>query len=121
MSNKFKGEVIEIGPENRFSDKFASKQVVLVDDKTIKYPKNVAFEFINASMEKVNGIGIGDEVEITFEPNSRKSKDGRWFTSCRAWEVNIVRSAPRAQNSAPYQMQAPIQAPTQSSNDDLPF
>lgn len=126
MNNKYKGVVIEIGPENRFSDKFVSKQIVL-EDKSSKYPKNAAFEFVNAAIEKIDGLRIGDEIDVTFEPTSRKSKDGRWFTSNRAWEIGIMtsHSPNKMEFKSNPQPSAPVSKPkvedTPYEDTELPF
>ena len=77
-----------------------------------QYPKKVC---LNCFGDKINLMpNIGDEINAGFDIESREY-NGRWFTSCKVWQLKINKAA-----SAPNQA-APVHVDSINPNDDLPF
>lgn len=66
-----------------------SQTVVLhVEDE--KFPKDLALDI---SGDICGSINIGDKVSAQFDVSSREW-NGKWFTSARAWKVEVTEKAP---------------------------
>jgi hypothetical protein len=124
---KVTGEVYEIGQPKKFSEKFSAQELVV--EKTITkqngdtFTKYACFQFANQKMEKLNGLRVGDAVEIEFDVTSRKPSD-RWFSSLDGWNVNILQGAASPPTyQAPPAQSRPAQSPVMDAEDDqsLPF
>ncbi|MBQ0154365.1 MAG: DUF3127 domain-containing protein [Bacteroidales bacterium] len=57
-----------------------------------KYPTNLCFELYGSERIQKNPVKEGDEVTVSFDPESREW-NGRWFTSLRAWKVEKLGAA----------------------------
>ena len=103
------------------------KQLFVVETQD-QYPKKICFEIFNDKVA-LGQITEGSPVKVFFDPESREWQ-GKWFTSLRAWRVDVDGGG----NSGGQYQQAESQAssiPTPSStgesfdntpsNDDLPF
>lgn len=86
MSNTFTGTVANVGHEEKISDNF-SKRVLVVENTEGKYPKTGVFEFVNKNMDALRGIQVGDVVNVHFEIDARQGRDGRWWPSIKGWKV----------------------------------
>lgn len=97
-------KVIHIGDEITISDKFKKKLIVV--EVPGKYPTHLAIEFTNDRIEMLNGIKVGDEVEIEYRAESREYK-GSWYTTARGLSIELKAS--------------PAKDVPQVPKDDLPF
>ncbi len=87
------------------------KQEFIIET-TGQYPKKVCFQLFG---DKVNeGPSIGDEVKVSFDPESREW-NSKWFTQLNAWKIEKQ----GAQLPSPAPAQAP--APPTQTEDGLPF
>lgn len=89
-----------------------------------RYPKTVPVRFSDRSGEtasKLDRIGTGDRVIVTFDLSGRKSKDGKWFTSADGWACEIVERKNAAQTQRTERRPADRDdGPPPPSDDDLP-
>lgn len=63
-------------------------------ETTDQYPKKVCFGLFGDRIDK-NPINIDDFVNVSFDIESREW-NGKWFTSIRAWKVEVVNQEPAA-------------------------
>ena len=79
------GKVINVELPQRFSDKFSKSSVVL-EIYAGQHRQEVPFEFVNDNMTRINGIQVGDWVNIDFVIRGRKHVNGngvaKWYTTC---------------------------------------
>jgi hypothetical protein len=106
-----KGKVIAVLPQTSGQGKngeWKSQDFVIETDG--QYPKKVC---LNVFGDKVPIPKIDDTVDVSYDPESREY-NGRWFTNLRAFKIDVVGSASKAE---------PIQQtqPTASEGSDLPF
>lgn len=79
------GKVLFVGRPIQIGEKSFKRTLVLEVWIKSKYKQEVAFEYINDNMEKVNMIREGDWVNVDFELRGKKhiQHDGkaRWFNN----------------------------------------
>ncbi len=115
-----------------------SSQTAVIETQE-QYPKRLAFDIMNDKMGQFN-VQVGEFLTVHFDFNAHES-NGRWFNSCRAWNVTRQQQyAPQPQQyqqpvqpvqQQTYQQQQPVyqqpaqpQQPVQQQttpNDGLPF
>jgi len=61
------------------------KQEFIIETQS-QYPKKVIFSLWGDKTEQINGLQPGEDVKISFDPESREY-NGRWYTDLRAWKV----------------------------------
>lgn len=106
------------------------KKQFFVVETADQYPKKICFEVWNDKVA-LGQISEGTPVKVFFDPESREWQ-GRWFTSLRAWRLDVDGGG--GNSGGGYTQQAEshassIQAPSSTGasfddtpgNDDLPF
>ena len=97
MSNTFKGVAHVIGAPETKSDKFSFRKFIVKDDSNPQYPNVVEFQFANKSMDKLNDINPGDEVEVHYNLRGREwtNQQGevKYFVSLDGWRVDVLKKA----------------------------
>lgn len=54
-----------------------------------QYPKKIALEVWNDDVRSLEALEAGNVVKCLFNVESREY-EGRWYTQCRAWKVNVI-------------------------------
>jgi hypothetical protein len=85
MEYKAKGKLILIGPEQVKSEKFTMKEFVIQTQEE-KYPQTINFQISNNNMTQLNGINIGEEVEVSFDVRGREH-NGKYYNTLNAYKV----------------------------------
>lgn len=119
MSYEIKGTVHHVGEENRITDKFANRLLVIHTTNTFKdkvYDKYTAIEFVNNKMEILEGVRAGQELVVKFDIDSREHK-GKWYTSAKGFSVEI-QVAPQKPITQTTNASIP---PAPSDEGELPF
>lgn len=128
-SYSVKGFLKEVKPTKTF-DKFTVREFVVETEE--KYPQPLAFEFYDDKNAVLDGIPIGQAVNVFFAQRGREF-NGRYFVTNRAWKVEPVSGgkvdtsaassqAPAASaTKAPQTRKNPAPAATPSVGDESPF
>ena len=118
---KVTGKIHFVGQVKQVSDKFKSKDVVLLTDDT--YPQYISIQFTQDKTELINQNNIGDEVEVSINLRGRKweSPTGeiKYFNSIEGWQINAVAGA--VENKGREALRETIIHESNFDNDDLPF
>lgn len=87
-----------------------------------QYPTLVAFQAWNDTCDMLHDTAPGNEVEVTFSPESRKYND-KYFTNLKATYIANLspKSAPDYQEIPPEQAAPQAQAAFPEAVEDLPF
>ncbi len=84
------GKIILALPEttgvSKAGNAWKKREYVLETQET--YPKKVFFDFFGDRADKFP-LNIGQMVKLSFDIESREY-NGRWFTSIRGWQAEIV-------------------------------
>jgi len=104
MSNQLKltGRVKIILEEQTFPSGFSKRDFVITtpDDK---YPQDICFSLLKEKGALLNGVSVGQDVEVTFDIGGREY-DSRYFVNLNAWRVDVVggvASEPGDEHGAP--------------------
>jgi hypothetical protein len=85
MEYKAKGKLILIGAEQVKSEKFTMKEFV-IQTQDEKYPQTINFQISNKNIDQLNGINIGEEVEVSFDIRGNEFK-GKYYNNLNAFKV----------------------------------
>jgi hypothetical protein len=112
---KVTGKIHFVGALRVVSEKFKSKDVVLLTNE--KFPQYITIQFTQDKTELVNQNDIGVQVEVSINLRGRewKSPTGeiKYFNTIEGWQINEAEKAPVLKET-------PIIV-DDSNNDDLPF
>lgn len=111
---KVTGKIHNVGALRVVSEKFKSKDVVILTED--KYPQFITVQFTQDKTELLTENNIGEQVEISINLRGRewKSPTGeiKYFNTIEGWQIN-------AMETAAVLKETPIMV--DDSNDDLPF
>lgn len=87
MSNHIIGKVIKVLDEETGTGKKGNwkKQSFIVEYGN-QYPKKAAFEAWGDKVQFVGKLKPGQDVKVSFEPESREYNNN-WYTTNRAWKI----------------------------------
>lgn len=110
MSLKVKGKVIKVMPEQTGTSARGEwkKRDFVIETNEDQFPKKICFTLFN----KVLNVGVGAEVEVSFNLESREYND-KWYTNLNAYNVELIGVAPIAN--------IPPESSNTGNEDDLPF
>ena len=108
---KVTGRIHFVGQVKQVSDKFKSKDVVLLTDE--KYPQYITIQFTQEKTELISQNNIGEQVEVSINLRGRewKSPTGeiKYFNTIEGWQINEVQGESNLKEQ-------PLEC-----SDDLPF
>ncbi len=109
---KVTGKIHFVGALRVVSEKFKSKDVVILTED--KYPQFITVQFTQDKTELITENNIGEQVEISINLRGRewKSPTGeiKYFNTIEGWQINAVGTA----------VKEPI-IMVDDSDNDLPF
>ena len=118
---KVTGKIHFVGQVKQVSDKFKSKDVVILTDE--KYPQYISIQFTQDKTELVSSKDIGEQVEVSINLRGRewKSPTGeiKYFNTIEGWQINAVAVA--VENKGYEALRETIIHESNFDNDDLPF
>lgn len=116
-SFKLQGAIKMIGDTVQISDKFSKRDVVVTDSSSM-YPQDIQLQFVKDKCNLLDGLSVGQEVEVSFNLNGREwvspTGETKYFNTLEAWRIDKIGGAPGAtsQNGG---------ALPSKGDDDLPF
>lgn len=126
------GKIIQELPLQKGIGKTSGKEWQLqayVLETQEQYPRKVHFELFGEDRVKANKCSVDDIVKVSYDIESREF-NGRWYTSIRAWRVEVVtdddatKQDDSQNNSAGVDLLANELSATEireQENDNLPF
>ncbi len=108
---KVTGKIHNVGALRVVSEKFKSKDVVLLTDE--KFPQYITIQFTQEKTNMITESNLGEQVEVSINLRGRewKSPTGeiKYFNTIEGWQVNAVEGAVSLKET-------PLDC-----SDDLPF
>lgn len=90
---EIQGEVAFIGNTQEFASGF-KKRLIVIKVVDGDYTNSHGFEFTKDSVNKLDGIKIGDTVEINFNLGQCREWKDKWYGDMhRGWKITKVKSA----------------------------
>lgn len=82
------GTVLSVGQKETFSEKFSKVTLELKTDG--QYPQELAIDFANKSIDKVEGVTHGDRVSIKYEVRGRRATSGKIYISLSGFMLTKI-------------------------------
>lgn len=121
MSLDVKGKLLQILPVQTGTSKAGnewSKQEFVIETEE-QFPKKVCFTLFGDKLSLLQGISVGDQIEVAFNLESRDF-NGKWYHNINAWRINPAgETNSETHNFMPNDIPPP--APTDEPMNDLPF
>jgi len=125
MSMEVKGRIEQILPVQNGTSKAGkdwSKQDFVIETEE-QFPKKVCFTLFGDKLSLLNGLKIGDQVDVAFNLESRDF-NGKWYHNINAWRINPVQQQAGAFEGTGFSTNdfpAPPPMDNDAPMDDLPF
>jgi hypothetical protein len=128
---KITGTIKVLNPTVQVSEKFSKREFVLTENLS-QYPQDVLFQAVQDRCALLDGINVGEQVEVSFNLRGREwtSPQGevKYFNSLDAWRIEKVGQGMPAGGPSNMDLNAvpssnPVDAllTTNDETDDLPF
>jgi hypothetical protein len=118
---KVTGKIHNVGALRVVSEKFKSKDVVIVTED--KFPQYITIQFTQDKTELLTEKNVGEQVEISINLRGRKweSPQGeiKYFNTIEGWQINAMETA--VENKGREALKETIIHESNFDNDDLPF
>ena len=112
---KIKGEIKAICEAVQVTEKFKKREFVLIDDSSA-YPQYINFQLVQDKCELIDGIQIGQRIEVNFNLRGRewtdKNGDLKYFNTLDVWRIVSEESSLET---------SPIPTLPDKEGDTLPF
>jgi hypothetical protein len=99
---QIKGTAIKIGDTQQISDKFKKRELIVKTEE--QYPQVICVEFVQDKTTELDRVRLNDQVEIEVNIQGREwtspSGDTKYFTSLKAWKLDILEQ-PQSNQAAP--------------------
>lgn len=125
MSIEVKGRIEQILPVQNGTSKAGkdwSKQEFVVETEE-QFPKKVCFTLFGDKLSLLNGLNIGDQVDVAFNVESREFS-GKWYHNINAWRITPAQQTGGYDNAGFSTNDMPPPPPSAGDEppmDDLPF
>ena len=115
MELKLNGKIKLISDLQSWDSGFTKREFVVTTNE--QYPQDVKLEFIKDKTSLLDGLGEGDEVEVSFNVRGNEY-NGKYYVNLQAWKLNKSAGEVSANEESP---SAPDFEPAGDDDDDLPF
>ena len=116
-----KGKVHEIGELQQVSETFKKRDLIIEYAENPTYPEYIRFEALQDKTSLFDQLGVGDDVEVSFNMRGRPwtDKTGKvsYFNSLVVWRLNKLAGG----SSSTPQYAPPADLSNAGEEDDLPF
>ena len=103
MSNQVKGTVKEVQQMQSFPSKKGGedfkKQTVVLDYQSGEYTNQIALDFTNDKIQALNGVKVGDEVEVSYDVRANPY-NGKWYNNINAYKLQVLNQSQNATTSS---------------------
>jgi hypothetical protein len=128
---KLQGLVKVVSDTVQINEKFQKREFVITDNSSM-YPQDIMFQLAQDKCSLVDGIGVNDQIEVSFNLRGREwtSPQGevKYFNTLEAWRIDkmsatgggIPAGGPSAMNLDPITADN-AELTVKKEDDDLPF
>lgn len=82
---QIKGQVKFIGEVEQVTEKFR-KRICVITVQNGQYQDDIATEFVQDNVSKLDDIAVNETVEISINLKSREH-NGKWYSSIQGWKI----------------------------------
>jgi len=112
---KLKGSIKIINDTQQVTDSFKKREFVITTEGD--YPQDVKFEATQDRVSILDGLSIGDTVDVSFNIRGNEYKE-KYYVNLQAWKLDTVDVGNEQASSEVIKPSAVTEPGTQ---DDLPF
>lgn len=92
---KVKGYVHLVEETKTFGQKGFRKRMVVLEQDNGRFQNFIPVEFLQDACDQVDGLKVGDEIEVTYRLNGRKwqrdpASEVKFFLSCEAVNFRVL-------------------------------
>jgi hypothetical protein len=92
---KVKGIVHVVEETKTYGQKGFRKRLVVLEQDNGRFQNYIPIDFIQDACDQVDGLNVGDEIEVTYRLGGRKwqrdpSSEVKYFLSCEATSFQVV-------------------------------
>ena len=99
------GIVKVVMDEVSFDSGFTKREFVITS-KDEKYPQDIKFEAVQEKTSLLDGVGVGDDVTVTFDLRGNEFKD-KYYVNLRAWKLEKGEAAVADGDKPPLPLEEP--------------
>jgi hypothetical protein len=89
------GKIKVLGLEQKVSDKFTKREVVVTSDE--QYPQDISVQFVQDKCEYLDGYKVGDDVKIGINLRGREWINPQgvavYFNTIQGWSIIKLKDA----------------------------
>ena len=124
---KVKGHVHLVEETKTFGQKGFRKRMVVLEQDNGRFQNFIPIDFIQDACDQVDGLKVGDEIEVTYRLGGRKwqrdaASEVKFFLSCEATNFRVLSGAAGA-TSDTYQgdPNSALAEAAYEDDEDVPF
>ena len=124
---KVTGVVHLVEDTKTYGQKGFRKRLVVLEQDNGRFQNFIPVEFIQDGCDQVDGLNVGDEVEVTYRLSGRKwqrdaQSEVKYFLSCEAMNYRVL-SGPGAEaaSASSSDANAALNEAAFEDDDDVPF
>lgn len=123
---EIKGKTHYISDVINVTEAFRKRELVIEFAENPQYPEFVKFEAIQDRTALMDGVKVGDEVEVFFNLKGRewtnKQGEKQYFNTLQLWKVNVLGGTTAGSSPSSPAIASPVDiSATAGEDDDLPF
>jgi hypothetical protein len=116
-----RGTVHLIEQTKTYGQKGFRKRLVVLEQDTGRFTNYIPLEFIQDGCDSVDGLNVGDQVEITYRLSGRKwqrdaNSEVKFFLNAEALKFRLL-----DQSAGDAPPPSPEEAPYEGDDDEVPF
>lgn len=126
--SKVKGIVHVVEETKTYGQKGFRKRLVVLEQDNGRFQNFIPVEFIQDGCDQVDGLNVGDEVEVTYRLGGRKwqrdpSSEVKYFLSCEATNFRVLSGMGADASGAvvPADVNDDLNQAAYDDDDDVPF
>lgn len=123
---KVKGIVHLVEETKTYGQKGFRKRLVVLEQDNGRFQNFIPVEFIQDACDQVDGLNVGDEVEVSYRLNGRKwqrdpQSEVKFFLSCEATSYQVLSGPGVASGGSGVDANAALNEAAFEDDDDVPF
>jgi hypothetical protein len=123
---EIKGKAHYVSDVINVTEAFRKRELVIEFAENPQYPEFVKFEAIQDRTALMDGVKVGDEVEVFFNLKGRewtnKQGEKQYFNTLQLWKVNVLGATSAGSSPSSPAIASPVDiSATAGEDDDLPF
>ena len=124
--SKVKGIVHLVEETKTYGQKGFRKRLVVLEQDNGRFQNFIPVEFIQDACDQVDGLKVGDEVEVTYRLNGRKwqrdpSSEVKFFLSCEATNYRVLSGQSAAADEFTEDPNDAFNQAAYEDDDEVPF